>query len=162
MSERKRKRTESATATPAPAPAPAQSALTSDEIDSLGDDFVFYDQQRDEYCYYRDIRDFASFMQHANAQIVETTKDAKCKGKDRAHYRKVANGELQEKHVVNYEALNGAMDARLITKADADKWKVPLFIKRVQELHTLLYPKKPVDEIRVSGFQAAFIASLLR
>ena len=177
MSESKRKRVERATAAPKKAPknAPvsetesepkndtkAEAPLTADEIDALSDDFVFYDQQMDEYCHYRDIRDFSAFMKHANTQLAITSKAAKCKGKDQEHYEWMADGEMQTKYIVNYDALNGAVNARLITKEDAEKWQVPLFIKRVQELHAYLYPKKPIDDIHVSGEQAMFVATLLR
>lgn len=182
MSESKRKRVERSTTAPkkapknAPAPEaesdpktdtkaeapPAPPPLTDEEIDALSDDFVFYDQQMDEYCHYRDIRDFSAFMKDVNTQLADTIKDAKCKGKDQTHCKWVADEEMQTKHIVNYDALNGAVDARLITKEDAKKWQVPLFIKRVQELHAYLYPKKPIDDIHVSGKQTMFIATLLR
>jgi hypothetical protein len=181
MSESKRKRVERATTAPkkapknAPAPTPepepdakteteapeAPPPLTDEEIDALSDDFVFYDQQMDEYCHYRDIRDFAAFMTDMNMQIAELSNAARRNGEGQTHYKHLAHGEMQEKHIVNYEALNGAVDARLISSANAAKWKVPLFIKRVQDLHAYLYPKVPIDDIHVSGYEAMRIASLL-
>lgn len=129
-------------------------------------DFVFYIQQRDEYGYYSQIGDFKRFVSDMTTQIVEQTNDIKAHvlGKElRKHFHDVAHHEMQTKHLVNYDALTGAMNDRFISQRTIDECKVNVFLEKARALFKMLYPKKSVDEdMHVSVKQAMFIASILK
>lgn len=128
-------------------------------------DFVFYIQQRDEYGYYSQIGDFKRFMSDMTTQVTELTHDIKARvlgAELRKHFHDVAHHEMQTKHLVNYEALSGAMSDRFISRRTADECKVEAFLEKTRALFKLLYPKKSTDDMHISGRQAKIIASLLK
>lgn len=129
-------------------------------------DFVFYIQQRDEYGYYSQIGDFKCFVSDMTTQITEQTRDIKAHVADpdlHKHCRHVAHHEMQTKHLVNYDALTGAMNDRFISQRTVDECKVGVFLEKARALFKMLYPKKSTDEdMHVSWQQAKFIATLLK